>query len=65
MSFEDLCVYNTTRLIRQMTTISIFRFYLQAILLIEMPVGSQTVILNLARLLLHLHFHKELGKSQE
>ena len=51
--------------IRQMTTISIFRYNLQAILLTGMQVGSQTVILNLARLLPHLHFHKELGKSQE
>ena len=42
-----------------------FRYNLQAILLTGMQVGSQTVILNLARLLPHLYFHKELGKSQE
>ena len=39
IGFEDLCVYNTTRLIRQMTTISIFRSNLQAILLTGMQVG--------------------------
>ena len=48
-----------------MTTISIFRFYLQAILLIGMQVGSQTVILNLARLLLRPAFPQGTGKGQE
>ena len=46
-----------------MTTISIFRFYLQAILLIGMQVGSQTVILNLARLLLRPAFPQGTGQG--